>query len=44
MPEVSGQQRLLLKFTQSIADQHPMDRDRHIPATVTAGGLGADFD
>src|SRR5262249_36100711 len=44
MPEVGRQQRLRLKLTQRIADQHPTDRDWHIPTTVPDGGLGIDFD
>src|SRR5262245_3305099 len=44
MPEVGRQQRLRLKLTRRIADQHPTDRDWHIPATVPDRRLGVDFD
>jgi hypothetical protein len=42
--KVGRQQRLRLKLTQRIADQHLTDQDRHITAAVPDGSLGVDFD
>src|SRR5215475_4497447 len=44
MIEIGRQQRLRLKLTQRITNQHPTDRDWHISAAVPDGGLGIDFD
>jgi hypothetical protein len=44
MREIVRQQHLWLKLTHRITDQHPTDRDWHIPAAVPDGGLGIDFD
>src|SRR5215813_508481 len=43
MIKIGRKQRLRIKLTQRIADQHPTDRGRHIPAAVPDGGLGVDF-
>src|SRR5215468_6330159 len=42
MVKVGRQQRLRLKLTRRIADQHPTNRDWHIPAAIPDGGLGVD--
>src|SRR5215510_3115826 len=44
MPEISRQQRLRLKLTPWVADQHPTNRGWHIPAAIPDGGLAVDFD
>src|SRR5215475_6004131 len=44
MPKIGRQQGLRLKLTQWVADQHPANRGRHIPAAIPDGGLGIDFD
>src|SRR5215475_3924841 len=44
MIEIGRQQRLRLKLTHRITDQHPTDRDWHIPTAIPDCGLGIDFD